>query len=92
MARVAQLEQVFHVPHIGDATAVGGVLSLLAAVGSVAFKAASGLRHALARWQERRHEHAEDRKLWELACQDSRVMADLVALSQATSRAWPPAR
>lgn len=91
MARVAHLEHAFHVPHIGTATAVGGVLSVLAAVGSVAFQAAGGVQHALARWRERRHARAEDRKLWQLACEDSRVMADLVALSQATSRAWPPA-
>lgn len=91
MARVARLEHAFHFPHIGTATAVGGVLSVLAAAGSVALKAAGGVQHAFARWQERRHARAEDRKLWQLACEDSRVMADLVALSQATSRAWPPA-
>ena len=90
MARVAHLDHPLR-PHLaGSGTAVGAVLSLLRAVDSIALKATAALRHAWAQRQALRRQREEDRKLWEVACADTRVMADLVALSQATSRAWPP--
>jgi hypothetical protein len=40
---------------------------------------ARNLRSALAAWNAARKAQADDRKLWELACQDARVMADISA-------------
>ncbi|GAB3772936.1 hypothetical protein GCM10028796_44480 [Ramlibacter monticola] len=70
---------------ISRATALGACLFLLSAIGSVLVRAAGRAQLACAGWAERRREREEDRKLWELALSDSRVMADLVALSQQTS-------
>jgi hypothetical protein len=64
------------------ATAVGAVLLILAAVGSLVVRHAGRVQQGLRAWAERRRQRAEDRKLWDLALTDSRVMADLVALSQ----------
>ena len=73
----------------------GGVTRVsngLAALGSlnVVHAALHGLavlgapvRTALARWSEARKQRAADRKLWDLALSDARVMADL---SRAMSR------
>lgn len=69
---------------VGRVTALGALLSLLAAIGSVLVRVAGGLRLACAAWAEKHRQRQEDRKLWELALSDSRVMADLVALSQHT--------
>jgi hypothetical protein len=69
---------------VGRVTALGALLLLLTAIGSVLVRAAGGLRLACAAWVEGRRQRQEDRKLWELALGDSRVMADLVALSQQT--------
>ncbi len=35
------------------------------------------VRSALTRWQARRREAADDRRMWELAMRDARVMADI---------------
>jgi hypothetical protein len=40
---------------------------------------ARNLRPGLAAWNAARKAQAEDRKLWELACQDARVMSDISA-------------
>ena len=69
---------------ISRATALGAFLFLLSAIGSILVRAAGRVQLACAGWAERRREREEDRKLWELALSDSRVMADLVALSQQT--------
>lgn len=63
-------------------TALGALLHVLAALGSVGVRAAAALRLALAGWMQRRRQREEDRKLWELALSDSRVMADLIAVRQ----------
>jgi hypothetical protein len=80
MARVGHPVPAFHVPHIVSGTAVGGVLTLLAAGGSLACRAASPLRSGFAALAERQRRNREMRELLELARSDSRVMADLVAL------------
>jgi hypothetical protein len=69
-----------------NVTAIGAVLFVLAAVGSVVFRFAARLHQAGLAWAEQRRQRAEDRKLWELALSDTRVMADLVALSQHEAR------
>lgn len=57
-----------------------GALALLAAP---ARQAATALAQALRRWRGARRQAAEDRKLWDLALQDARVMADISrAMSQ----------
>jgi hypothetical protein len=67
-------------------TALGALLFLLAGIGSLAFGAAARLGAGFADWAETRRQREEDRKLWELALTDSRVMADLVALHQHSPR------
>ena len=69
-----------------QATAVGAVLLILAAIGALVFRLAACVQQGLHAWAEQRRQRAEDRKLWELARSDSRVMADLVALSQHEAR------
>ena len=88
MARVAHPDPHFHSPHIGKATAVGGVLSLLAAAGSLAFVAATPLRSAFAAWKEQCRRNAEARELSHLARSDPRVMAELVALGYTVTPEW----
>lgn len=92
MARFAQVDHPAALaaatrPAIGgnpfsSVTAVGALLYLLAALGSLVFRAAAALRLAFAGWLERRRQREEDRKVWELALSDPRVMADLVAVRQ----------
>ena len=67
---------------VGRVTALGAVLFVLATIGAGLARAAVPVRQACAAWAERRRQREEDRKLWELALSDTRVMADLVALSQ----------
>jgi hypothetical protein len=69
-----------------QATAVGAVLLILAAIGSLVFRLAHRVQQGLRAWAEQRRQRAEDRKLWDLALSDPRVMADLVALSQHETR------
>jgi hypothetical protein len=64
------------------ATALGALLAVVAGFGSLAVRAAAPLGRALAAWAQARREREEDRKLWELALSDSRVMADLIAVRQ----------
>jgi hypothetical protein len=71
----------------GKATALGALLFLLAALGSLVFRAAGLLRSSFAAWAAARREREQDRQLWELALADSRVMADLIALRQEAPRA-----
>lgn len=55
----------------------------LAAALSPSLRLVSGLSGWLAGWQARRAAEASDRKLWALALQDARVMADIsVAMSR----------
>ena len=86
MARTAQF--TYPLPAFGHTvsrvTALGALFFLLAAAGSVLVRASSRIQRAGAAWAETRRRREEDRKLWELALTDSRVMADLVALSQQT--------
>jgi len=67
---------------VGRVTALGAVLFVLASIGSGIVRAAGPVRQACAAWAEERRQREEDRKLWELALTDTRVMADLIALSQ----------
>ena len=58
-------------------------LHALAVVGSPITGALGAVRSGLARWAADRKQRAADRKLWEIALSDARVMADL---SRAMSR------
>jgi hypothetical protein len=51
----------------------------LALLAGPARQLARNVRPALAAWRAARKAQAEDRKLWELACQDARVMSDISA-------------
>ena len=68
---------------------VGLVLLILAGMAALALlampmrRAAVNLRNGLKAWKESRKAFKEDQKLWNVALQDSRVMADL---SRAMSR------
>jgi hypothetical protein len=83
-AGLARLERASRT--CGRLTATGALLLALAAVGSLVLRAGTGLREGVAAWTQAQRERTEDRKLWELALSDSRVMADLVALHQDTPR------
>jgi hypothetical protein len=76
----APLTRAGHV--IPRVTALGAVLYVLSLLGSVLVRAVAALQQTGVDWAENRRRREEDRKLWELALTDSRVMADLVALSQ----------
>jgi hypothetical protein len=69
-----------------QATAIGAVLLILAAIGSLGFRLAHSMRQGLRAWAGQRRQRIEDRELWDLALSDARVMADLVALSQHEAR------
>jgi hypothetical protein len=51
----------------------------LALLATPARRFARSLRPTLAGWSAARKAQAQDRKLWELACQDARVMSDISA-------------
>ena len=51
----------------------------LALLAGPARRFARSFRPMLAAWSAARKDQAEDRKLWELACQDARVMSDISA-------------
>lgn len=51
----------------------------LALLASPARHFARSLRPSVAAWSAARKAQADDRKLWELACQDARVMSDISA-------------
>src|SRR5688500_18847456 len=65
---------------LGIATAV---LNALSAIGSPVTGAMGAIRSGFARWSAERKQRAADRKLWDIALSDARVMADL---SRAMSR------
>lgn len=88
MARTGRHHPHFHAPQVGTASAVGGVLSLLAAAASLAYAFASPLRPAFAAWKEQRRRRQEARELSELARSDPRVMAELVALGHTVTPEW----
>ena len=68
-------------------TSANVILALLAFIGKPVTAAASGLRRGLAAWNVARKQRAEDEKLWSLALQDARIMADLSrAMSQEAVR------
>jgi hypothetical protein len=67
---------------IGKGTAIGALLFVLALIGSPVFRVINALRLRVAGAIATRRQHQEDRKLWELALTDRRVMSDLVALRQ----------
>jgi hypothetical protein len=67
---------------VGKGTAIGALLFVLAMIGLPVFRLANALRLRAARSIEARRAREQDRKLWELALTDRRVMADLVALRQ----------
>ena len=93
MARFIQAE--FPTEHAGITRVVNGVDALrgfsitrsalagLAAIGTPVTAAAAKLRGGFAGWQAARKQRDEDYKLWNLALQDARIMADL---SRAMSR------
>ncbi len=69
---------------LGSFDAVQAVLHFLALVGSPVTRGAARVRTGLRHWREVRRQREEDRKLWNLALHDARVMADLSrAMSQA---------
>ena len=67
---------------VGKGTAVGALLFLLALIGLPVFRALNALRLRAVQSLEARRAREQDRKLWELALTDRRVMSDLVALRQ----------
>jgi hypothetical protein len=67
---------------VGKGTAIGALLFVLALIGLPVFRAMNALRVRAAGAIETHLQHREDRKLWELALTDRRVMSDLVALRQ----------
>lgn len=63
------------------------VLHGLAILGTPLTRLAARVRAGLAAWREERKQREEDRKLWNLALTDARVMADLSrAMSQEALR------
>ena len=81
-AGIARLERASTT--FGRVTALGALFGGLALVGSLVFRATAGLQRGFAAWAQARREREEDRKLWELALTDPRIMADLIALDQHT--------
>jgi hypothetical protein len=72
---------------IGSFSASHALLHFLAVVGSPVTAAAGRVRTGLAVWREERKQREEDRKLWNLALTDARIMADLSrAMSQDAMR------
>jgi uncharacterized membrane protein YhiD involved in acid resistance len=67
---------------IGQGTAIGALLFVLALIGSPVFCVMNALRLRVARAIETHRQREEDRKVWQLALTDRRVMSDLVALRQ----------
>ena len=66
----------------GKGTAIGALVFVLALIGLPVFRIANVLRLRVARSLEARRRREDDRKLWEVALSDRRVMSDLVALRQ----------
>jgi len=80
-AGVARMEQAIET--IGSFSATHALLHGLAFLGTPFTRLAARVRAGLAAWREERKQREEDRKLWNLALTDARVMADLSrAMSQ----------
>ncbi|GAB3645527.1 hypothetical protein [Ramlibacter alkalitolerans] len=69
---------------IGRVTALGALVSVLSVAGSMVVAAGRQIEFTFVAWAEARRRREEDRKLWAMALQDPRLMADLVALRQHT--------
>jgi len=83
---VERVEQA--VKTIGGFSAIHAVLHGLAFVGKPLTLLATRIRSGLVAWREEHKQREEDRKLWNLALTDARVMADLSrAMSQDALRA-----
>jgi hypothetical protein len=67
---------------VGRVTAIGALVSVLSVLGSVVVAAGRHLELSFVAWAQARQRREEDRKLWAMALQDPRLMADLVALRQ----------
>jgi hypothetical protein len=81
VARIEQAVTTLRGYHAGQAMHV--MLHALALIGSPVVLVAARVRAALAASAAARRQRAEDRKLWDLALTDARVMADLSrAMSQ----------
>lgn len=62
---------------LGSFNVTIAALNALSAIGAPITRAASGTRNLLAGWSAARKQRAADRKLWDLALTDARIMADL---------------
>jgi hypothetical protein len=58
-------------------SATQAVLHTLALIGSPVTRGATRVGTLLATWKEARRQREQDRKLWNLALNDARIMADL---------------
>jgi hypothetical protein len=78
---VARIEEA--VKALGSLNSTHVALHGLAVLGSPFTRLAARVRAGLAAWREERRQREEDRRLWNLALTDARVMADLSrAMSQ----------
>jgi hypothetical protein len=68
---------------LGSFSATVAALNALSAIGAPINGAIGAVRTGFARWSADRKQRAADRKLWDIALSDARVMADL---SRAMSR------
>jgi hypothetical protein len=92
MARSVHIEVPVH--HAGPARTSAGaeafgtlaahiILGVLAFIGKPVTAAGASLRRGFAAWSVARKQRIDDEKLWNLALQDARIMADLSrAMSQ----------
>lgn len=62
---------------LGSFSITAAALHALALVGSPVTRAGAATRKVLAGWAAARKQRAADRKLWDLALTDARIMADL---------------
>ena len=96
MARSAHIE--YSAQHAGllragaVAEAIGNldahvILGVLAVIGLPVTRAAAAIRGGYAAWAQARKQRRDDERLWAVALQDARVMADLSrAMSHAAAR------
>ena len=68
---------------LGSFSITVAALNALSLIGAPITGAAGAIRSGFARWSADRKQRAADRKLWDIALSDARVMADL---SRAMSR------
>ena len=62
---------------LGNFSITIAALHALSAIGSPVTRAAGAARNVLAGWSAARKQRAADRRLWDLALTDARIMADL---------------